>query len=152
MIGWYRAGIYEMRYSVNGVDILYTCELCDKTMRVQSKKNHEKSKRHILRVNDAHMSTMKPAEYEECSICLEPIYVCVECMKCKNEWCGSCDVNIFKCPFCRTIVFGRDRQSEERDSILNHEYSNAEVMVPTQRTIYRLNFVLNFRDLLEMLY
>lgn len=101
---------------------VYTCEVCHKTMQSRNRKRHEQSKYHQTRTQGK----------QDCSICLDALTNPNRCHQCKQSWCKSCDNNIFKCPFCRLLIPGREQQSRQHDNSIINEYIRQDSMVPDQ--------------------
>jgi hypothetical protein len=102
------------------------CETCDKTIKTTSKKKHLLSKKHIEKENAQGQAS------EECPICIEPMVSESTCKKCKQGWCGSCDKNINKCPYCRASISGRERRAKNEERVNRNRYENLEVFIPSE--------------------
>lgn len=96
---------------------LYRCEACDKTIQLRNRKRHDQSKYHKNR-----QPRLQPQLPEDCTICLETLSEPAICIQCQQSWCSSCDKNIFKCPFCRLQIKGRETESRQFESTLLNDY------------------------------
>lgn len=111
-------------------ELLYTCEACNKTIQLRNRKRHDQSKYHLQREGRviSQLRNYQPPDEENkescssCSICLENLLQPEHCVQCKQSWCGSCDKNIFKCPFCRLQIKGRETESRQFESTLLNDY------------------------------
>lgn len=107
----------------------WKCEHCDIVLKSSSKYAHLKSKRHNQIVH-----SIPEHSTEECPICIETMNTSQECKKCHQKWCDMCDQHIFKCPFCRIIIPGRQEQAIEQDNQLINWYASSEAFIPSQPT------------------
>jgi hypothetical protein len=75
-----------------------------------------------------------PKEVSSCGICSELMYRKNRCHTCCQAWCLKCDQNIPACPFCRTLVQGRERLHKEqiRNNLLWYANANAEEFEPAE--------------------
>lgn len=70
-------------------------------------------------------------EEKECPICFEPVPESAQgCSGCVQSWCIECDKNIFKCPYCRKSIPGRETELKEQESQLIHWYATSDAMAP----------------------
>ena len=81
----------------NNID--YKCELCSQIIKIYNKNRHQKSKKHLKKIEQLKL------QKKECPICYEIHKDDYNiCKICKNNWCKNCNEKIIKCPFCREFL------------------------------------------------
>ena len=91
----------------------FFCEYCKKTINLYNKSRHEKSQGHLKKLD------------KECRICYETSKIFKNCISCPQKWCNNCDEKLAKCPFCRSIIEGRNEREEKNiHEILDWYFTN----------------------------
>ena len=133
------------------------CPTCDLTIKVVSRYGHLKSKKHLERLSASEPTTQPasnpltsqpPAPDQDCSICLETLIKPSVCEKCRQNWCGNCDLNIYTCPYCRVAIKGREEGAQEQQRQIQNWYASSSAFDPTPTRRPRLMDISVFEFLL----
>jgi hypothetical protein len=103
------------------------CTICGCKLKKKSMRGHIQSKKHQVRLGQIQ---------KECRICVEKQQHFIPCNLCKQDWCLECDKKIFKCPFCRYQIQGREEQEIQRANEQINWYSNSESMDEIRITVF----------------
>lgn len=96
------------------------CEVCDLSLKASSKYQHKKTKKH-------QQKSVQP----DCTICTGRLTQSHSCNKCNQVWCGDCDQNISKCPYCRANISGKELQAIQQEiSNINWYYQDERPQFP----------------------
>ena len=93
---------------------LWTCDICNITIRIANKYKHLKTKKHKTNILSSNKKNTIQISYQtknkDCIICCNESQSFKDCKRCNQLWCNSCDMNIFECPYCRCPLLGREEQ------------------------------------------
>lgn len=154
--------------------LTFHCVPCNGTFLLHNKFRHERSKTHekkLLRYNKIISTEKRDIDDDkkvECQICTDEYNIknFTSCKQCSNEWCSSCNKKIYKCPFCRKEILGRNhlkikerREIEEENRRLLMIQLDLEIQEELQRNIeierqrnLRVNNPNTFQSLIQGLF
>ena len=89
----------------------WNCEICNVSLKPTSKYGHLKTKKHLknlsLLENEEKKDDVRQQQVE-CIICCNNSTQFMNCVKCDQKWCQTCDNKVFECPYCRHPIRGRE--------------------------------------------